>query len=604
MSLVLLRPMTRTLSTLALLILLAAGAARGEVPILPFDQVEAGMRGTGRTVFQGTRIETFEVEVLGKLANIGPDQDLILARCSGGPLAETGVLAGMSGSPVTVDGKLIGAVAYSWGFAKEAIAGITPIEEMLAIAALDRRSPGLRSSASLPPGEELLRPLAEPQRLESFFLEVAADRLRRPAGALPVAVPLSVAGLGGAGLGAVESFLGDAGFLPLQAGAAGREPGTGPPLEPGSAIGLQLVRGDLEMTATGTVTWVDGDRVLGFGHPLFGLGSVDLPMTGAEVQTLLPSLMRSARIATPLAEIGALRQDRSSGVFGQISARPRMIPVRFQLGDPERGEQVYSFDIADDPLLAPLLLYVSLNGILTSRERPLGGATVRLKEGSVIKMADGEDVELDNLFAGNDAFDYGTGIAAYILYLLMNNTWSQPQIAGVNLILEYEGFPRSGTIRRAALERYLARPGETLRVSVILAPYRGADRVYSTEIKIPDDVPPGELTLRVGSAAAMAREEFADEPVLPRDLDQLIRLINRLRRNDRIHVSATRKDNGILLHGSRLPNLPPSASTVLSRPESKGIYVSVPLRSVLEETIPTDFAVQGSARIRLEVEAP
>jgi len=214
------------------------------------------------------------------------------------------------------------------------------------------------------------------------------------------------------------------------------------------------------MTATGTVTWIDGERVLGFGHPLFGLGAIDIPMTGATVQTLLPSLMRSSRVATPTAEIGALRQDRASGVFGLLDARPRMIPVRLQISDALRGDQVYSFDIADDPLLSPLLLYVSLGGILTSRERPAGSATIRLREGSVIKMADGEDVELDNVYAGPRAFEYGTGIAAYVLYLLMNNTWSQPQIAGVNLILEYDELPRTATIRSVAFDRYRVRAGE------------------------------------------------------------------------------------------------------------------------------------------------
>jgi hypothetical protein len=582
---------------------MAPGAVRAQVPILPFDQVEAGMTGTGRTVFQGTRIESFEVEILGKLPNIGPDQNLILARCSGGPLEETGVLAGMSGSPVTVDGKLIGAVAYSWGFAKAPLAGITPIEEMLSIAALDSPSPALRSGA-LPSGLELLAPLHAPQELEEFFLDTAAGFLRRPAGALPVAVPLAVAGMGSRGLGRVAPFLDGTGFLPVQAGSVGADAGPSPVVEPGSAVGLKLVRGDLEMTAIGTVTWVDDDRVLAFGHPLFGLGQVDLPMTGADVQMLLPSLMRSARLATPLSEIGALRQDRASGVFGRLDADPRMIPVRFQVGEPGRADRVYSFDIADDPLLSPLLLYLSLNGILSGRERPLGSATVRLKEGSVIKMAEGADVALDNMFAGTSAFDYGTGITAYILYLLMNNTWTPPEIAGVNLILEYDDAPLSATIRRAALDRYRARAGETVQATVVLAPYRGRDRIYTASLKIPEETPPGTLELQVGSAIAIARAEVQREPILPRDLEQLIRLINTLRRNDRVYLSATREDSGVLLQGARLPNLPPSVASVLSRPRSKGNFVVVPRRSVLEEIILTEYAVQGAARVELEVEAP
>jgi hypothetical protein len=594
----------RTRLLLSLLLLASMhGPARGAVPVMPFDEVAPGMKGSGRTVFEGTRIETFDVEILGKLANVGPNQDLILARCSGGPLERTGVMAGMSGSPVTIDGRLVGAIAYSWGFSKEPIAGITPIEEMLAIAGLDQRSPGLRSGFALPPGD-LPASLVSPERLETFLAEELPAVFRRPAGALPLSLPLSVSGLDARGVARLEPLLSDSGFLPLQTGAAGSSAGEPIPLRPGSAMGLQLVRGDLEMTATGTVTWMDGDRVLGFGHPLFGLGSLDVPLTGAVVQALLPSLMRSARIATPTIEIGSLRQDRSSGVLGLLDARPRMIPVRLQLADSSREERVYSFDVADDPLLSPLLLYVSLNGILASRERPVGAATIRLREGSVIKMAGGTDVELDNVFAGDRAFEFGTGISAYILYLLMNNVWAQPQIAGVNLILEYDDLPRSALIRGVWIDRYRVRAGETLTAAVTLLPFRGPEQVFDAEIKIPEGIPPGALTLQFGSAIAIAREDVDDEPLLPRDLDQLVRLINRLRRNDRIHIAGTRDDTGVLLRGARLPSLPPSAATLITRPKSKGNFVFVPRRTVLEESILTDFAVEGQARVEIEVVAP
>jgi hypothetical protein len=596
--------MIQRLPALCIMALALAAPAQAAVPVMPFDEVRPGMRGTGRTVFEGTRIETFDVEILGKLPNVGPDQNLILARCSGGPLAETGVLAGMSGSPVTIDGKLIGAVAYSWGFSKEPIAGITPIDEMLAVAELESGAPAGRAGAALHDADPLAS-LYALDRIQPLFAEEIPALFRRPAGALPLAIPLAVSGLGGRGLARVVPLLDQAGFLPVQSGSAGGDGATAVTLEPGSAVGLKLVRGDVEMTATGTVTWVDGDRVLAFGHPLFGLGAVDLPMTGATVQTLLPSLARSARIATPLDELGAVRQDRNAAVLGRLGARPRLIPVRFQLTGPAREERVYSFDVADDPLLSPLLLYASLNGILASRERPMGNVTVRLKEGSVIKMAAGQDVELDNLYAGPRAVDYGTGIAAYILYLLMNNSWTQPRVEGVNLILEYDDVPRSGLIRRASLDRYRARAGETLEAAVVLSSYRGGERVLTTRLKIPEETPPGRLTLHVGGAVAVSRsDQVRDEPVLPRDLDQLIRLINQLRRNDRIYIAATREDSGVVLQGSRLPNLPPSAATVLSRPRSRGNFAAIPSRALFEETILTELSVDGLARIEFEVQAP
>jgi hypothetical protein len=579
--------------------LAAAAPALAAVDTLPFDQIKPGMKGIGRTVFAGTTVESFSVEILGTLPNIGPDQDLIVARLSGGPLTETGVLAGMSGSPVIIDGKLVGAVAYTWGFSKEAIAGITPIEEMLAVAALGEgapRTPG----ATLSPG-------FEPHRFHSAealraFVAALGERLFPPR-SLPTAVPLAVAGIDPHGFARALPELGRAGFLPQHAGASAESSGPPPTLEPGSAMGLKLVRGDVEMTATGTVTWVDGDRVLAFGHPLFGLGAVDLPLTGARVEALLPSVLQSARLCRPLGEVGAVLQDRAAGVAGRIGARPRMIPVRLQLAGPDGSEHGFSFDVADDPLLSPLLLYASLNGVLASKERAFGNATLRLRTGSVIKMLDGEDVALDNLYAGPSAFDFGTGIAAYVLHLLMNNTWTEPRIAGINLLVDYEEAPRLARIREGALDRHRVAPGETVEVTVRVSPYRGADLVLRNEIVVPPETAPGTLTVVIGGALAVSRDEDREEPVLPRDLDQLIWLINQLRRNDRIYILATRDDSGVLLGGHRLPNLPPSVARVLVRPGRKGNVTYIPERSVFEEVLPTDYAVEGYVRVELEVEA-
>ena len=360
----------------------------------------------------------------------------------------------------------------------------------------------------------------------------------------------------------------------------------------------------MSRAATGTVTWIDGDRVLAFGHPLFGLGAIDMPLTGARVEALLPSLSQSARLATPLAEIGALRQDRAAGIYGRVGGASRMIPVRLQLQTDSGAPRDFSFDVADDPLLAPLLLYNSLNAILANAERTFGNITVRVETGSVIKLDDREDVALDNLFAGQTAPSYATGTSAFILYLLLNNDWSPPRIAGVNLLLTYEEQPRTATLRRVTLDRYRVRAGENVHATVVVSPYRGPDQVLTREIEVPSETPPGRLTLYVGGALAVSRSEGDDPPVFPRDLDHLIWLINNLRRNDRVYIVALQDDSGVYLGGSRLPNLPPSVTSVLSRPRTLGNFAVIPRRGVLEENIPTDSMVQGLAKVHLEVEAP
>jgi hypothetical protein len=562
------------------------------------------MKGTGKTVFRGETIETFDVEIVGLLPNIGPGQNLILGRCSGGPLAETGILAGMSGSPVTIDGKLVGAIAYSWGFAKDAIAGITPIEEMIAVGAREGSPlPKARPSAALP-WHEALEHLRSPSALGAFFVSRLSSLAARPAGA-SATIPLAVSGIDAAGLARISPDLARAGFVALPSGSGGATPASATaPIEPGSAIGVQLVRGDVDMTATGTVTWIDGDALYAFGHPLYGLGDIDMPLTAARVETLLPSLAQSAKIAIPLNQAGAFRQDRSSGVFGRIGATPSMLPVRLQMTDGSGLRRTYAFDLVDDPLLSPLLLYSAMNGVLGTVERTFGSATVRLREGSVIKVDGATDVRLDNLFAGDGATNYASGLSAFLLYLVMNNEWSTPRVSGINLILDYDREPRTATVRRVTLDRYRVKAGSSVTARVLVGPYRGADKEFIREIEIPEETAPGPLTLQFGDAAAMNRVDDADGPVVPRDLAQLVTLVNRLRRNDRLYILASRADNGVFLGGARLPNLPPSMASILTRPRSYGNYTFVPERGVLEADLPADGAVEGYVRLAVEVVAP
>jgi len=580
-----------------LILVVWAGIPAESAPsTMPFSEVRKGMRGTALTVFDGTTIESFDVEILGKLPNIGPRQNLILARCSGGPLAETGILAGMSGSPVTIDGRLVGAIAYSWGFSTEAIAGITPIEEMLEVARMDALGAGRATHTALEP--DWREVLFDPTRLNAVW-----ERQLSTLGAVPRGSwtqPLTIAGFGVAGAHRIRERLEWAGIQTAQSGGSGGAGETAPPLEPGSAIGLKLVRGDVEMAATGTVTWIDRDGLLAFGHPLFGLGSVDLPLTGARVEALLPSLHSSSRLAVPLDEIGALRQDRAAAVYGRLGAEPGMIPVRVQL-ESGSGSQTFSFDVADDPLLAPVLFYLSLNGIIGAAERTAGSLTMRVAEGSVIKMDGDRDVALDNVFTGSQALDYATGIPAYILHLLMNNVWTAPRIVGINVILEYDEQPKSARLIRVVSDRYRVSPGESVELELVVAPFRGPRRTLRASVRIPDEQPAGRLTLMIAGAATVQRNDQVDESILPKDLEQLVRLINRLRRNDRLYIVASRPDSGLFVEGASMPNLPPSVASVLSRPGGRGNRGRVVRRHLLEESLVVGDVVEGVARLELEI---
>ena len=582
---------------------LAVAAASAAPLTLPFSEVRAGMKGTGKTVFHGETIETFDVEIVGVLPNIGPGQNLILGRCTGGPLAQTGVLAGMSGSPVTIDGKLVGAVAYSWGFSKEAIAGITPIDEMLGVGAREKTAQRRARSATALPWADALTKLQRPASLGTFLVSRLAMLAAAPAGAA-AKIPLSVSGIDSAAMSRIAPELARAGFGPLQSAGVGAQPGERPArLQPGSAVGVKLVRGDIDLTATGTVTLVDGDDLYAFGHPLYGLGDIDMPMTAARIETLLPNLESSSKVAVPLQEAGAFRQDRQGAIFGRIGATPAMVPVRLQLTDGAGGRRTFAFDLVDDPLLSPVLLYTAINGVLDAAERTFGSATIRVREGSVIKVDGSLDVRLDNLFAGDQAAGNASGLPAFLLYLLMNNEWSAPHVSGINLILDYDREPRSVAVRRVTLDRYRVTAGSAVTANIVLAPYRGADHVLTRTIEIPEETPEGPLMLQFGDAATINRMQDIDGSVVPRSLEQLVTLINRLKRNDHLYILASRLDNGVFLGGARLPNLPPAVTSILTRPRSFGNYTSLPERGLLEDDVAVDGDVDGYVRVAVEVVA-
>ena len=599
----------------------AASPSTGSADIMPFSEVAAGMKGIGRTVFLGSTIEEFNVEILGTMENILPKRNLILARLDGGPLKDTGVMEGMSGSPVFINGRLVGAVAYSWGFSKEAICGITPIEEMLAIwqRGLDLPT-GASKTASLPRRTGQPAPvslLAWPERIASFFETMKQgdllSRARTPG--------LSVTSLS-APLSAMRPTLVFSGFQPsvarewfpafealsmrpVMAGTpAGTTTTSGGPLAPGSAFGVSLVRGDLDMTAIGTVTWVDGDKVVGFGHPMLSMGSTALPLTKAHVFGYFPSFSSSFKLASPGEEIGAITQDRFPGVAGRQGATVKMVPVRVEMKQADGTSRSYRFDIVPDPLLTPGLLNLSLLSLLSSGEKQVGEVSIRMREGSRIQISKDLDVKLDNIFAGDESPLYTAGTVAYMVYLILNNEEKPVQIEGVNLLLEYHDERRSARIDKVWLERYTVAPGETLNVHVTLQPFRGPAMTVDVPIKIPEETPEGRALLQVGDSLTLSRMEAAAGPAYfaPRDLKHLVWLLNHLRANQKVYATLIRPDSGAFVAGERLPSLPPSISTVLlqSRADPYG-SARVRFRAVAEGDTETSNVVRGYQKAVVEI---
>jgi hypothetical protein len=597
-----LRPAVLCLLATALL-----GSPVAAQEILPFSEIKPGMTGVGRTVFSGTTIEEFGVEVIGTLQNIAPQRNMILVRLSGGPLEQTGVMSGMSGSPIYFGNRLAGAVAYTWGFAKEPLAGVTPIQEMLAIEQKENPAVGSRTSGFPPPraGASGLALLRDPARLPAHFAGYfASSNAGAPSPMNPIGTPLVFSGFPAGVIDMLRAPLTPAGLLPVQGGSNGRGNGQGADgIVPGAGVGIGLVRGDVEISAICTVTHREGDRVLACGHPLLNLGQTEYVMTTASVTGLFPSLHESFKFATAGEDVGVFRQDRTTGVFGYVRKKPRMIPVRLEL-QPERGRsRRFAFDIVEDPFLAPFLLYAALNAVLSSEERDYGEVTLTYKDGSTIRVAGEEEIALQNMFSGDMARIYTSGTVAYLTQLLLNSEYRQVHIEGINLILGYEDRRRTARLVRAWLSRDRARAGETVRLSATIHPFRGPEVTRNVDIAIPSEVPPGQLFLQVGDGVALARAEREEEDeFVPKDLSQLIWLINHLRSSNTLYAVLTRGDNGILFQGERLPNLPPSVARVMVRPQTRSNYLRLWYRAVAEEAIETDYALQGYKLLSIEVE--
>ena len=454
---------------IALSVLLGAGVfAAAAAELFPLAEVRAGMKGTGRTVFQGREIEEFQVEILGVLKNVGPKQSIILAKLAGGPLAETGVMAGMSGSPVFLDGKPAGAIAFTFPFSKEPIAGIRPIEEMIAPEQSGRaRSPSSEAAAAMlfrdDRGEQTIELLSAGLRAPTAPIFSGEPQL------VPIATPVNLAGFSRRTLDLFGSRLRQLGLKPAQGTAGGGRTDDSVPgeaaAEPGAMISVALIRGDLEVSAAGTVTHVDGNRLYAFGHPFLSSGPTELPFLAAEVITLVPNLNSSFKIAASGSLLGTIVSDRSAGLIGIVGKTPALTPVRLRVtSGPSAAD--YAFEIVRDPLLTPYLLQMALFSSIDATQRQVGASTLRLR-GEARFGENLPPLRLDNIYSAptNTALSAAATTSLMLYYVLLNANIAAEEI---NLIIEAADREEWAEIDRVWSDKRKVRPGETIELSAAL----------------------------------------------------------------------------------------------------------------------------------------
>jgi len=571
-------------------------------------QAQPGLRGYGLTVLSGSEVARFEVEYVGLLENaLGPQQNVILVRCLGAPFNQTGVIAGMSGSPIYFEDHLVGALSLSLGnFSNDALAGVTPIEDMVKIDAR-QSGRGLELEPLMRFGADarLMALLGGDPRFRSFSAARPAEPVPEPAGLRRLPLPLAAVGMNPRVFELAAPQLSRLGFQPLSAAGNTSAKILDYPVAPGSAVAVQLVRGDLELAATGTVTSVEGNRLLAFGHPFLQLGAVRLPMARAEVVTVYPSQAGSYKITNSGKEIiGTCRQDRLTGILGYLDqTSPELVPVEVTLKDRGTAIATHRFEIVDDPLLTPLLLYYSLLNSIFSVDKVAGNATFQVE--ADLELEGYDPLHLEDVFSGPALAPYFvSGTLAAVFDFVAQNPFQQVQVRKLSISFDTDDRLQLAEITRVWADRPVVQPGDQVRVTVGLRSYRGPETTLDADLKIDPDTPAGKLEIVVADAITMSREEAAaiSGSFYVRSLRHLLGLLRGLRPNNTVYVQLRRSDpGGSYLAGRYLPLLPPSASTILEAGQGGLGQVRTPLAVLGETQLVTERVVVGSKRLELEV---
>ena len=544
--------------TIFLLVLAIQVFSQSPPPTMPISEIRVGMLGHGLTVFKGSKIDRFEFEVLGIEKSFAPGRDRILVKASGGPLAESGILAGMSGSPCYVDGKLIGALSSGFSWGKDPIAGVTPIQEMLD-QLLDVSDAVSARTPLIPPRLNPTRIIRSAQLGEMIPLSEIIGTSEIPIGAMGEQVlPLLLHGtppskeFGSWWDGLPMLFAG-----PLVSDGIQAEPS---PIEPGGMVVIPLIQGDYNMAASGTITYVSGNRVLLFGHQLQNLGAIDLPMWSATVSTHVARYESSMKLAQPVAPIGAVRLDRPSGVAGIIGAEPKLIPLRVGINLGGKRNLNFSFDVLDHPILTPQLVFEALAYSILSNVRETGVQSLSLQGN--IKLANQQPIIVENMSADLRSMRLPLYLGG-MLQAIYLNPFERPVVEGISINIK--GEERLDLTAIAGVRPLVARVkrGQALPILVTLQNIQGIRETATLTIPVPLSAKPGKAILQVGDGLSMLRDDPDTERIRTTSLAEMVYLLNGTLKNNYAYAFLSQAQDGAGLRGNRIEGIPPSISSLL-----------------------------------------
>jgi len=571
------------------------------VETIPVSQIHDGMRGVAYTVFQGTKPEPMDVEVLGVLKNVnGPKGDVILVRLGGKRAEYTGVVAGMSGSPVYLDGKLAGAMAFRIGeFSKEPIAGVTPIAEMLEINAMDRAPGGAAAPAQAAVSAPRKTSGLGVSNVPSLFpSRDFANYLK------PIETPLVFSGFSEEAIQRFAPQFAASGILPVMGAGSVSDAKQPEPLEPGSAISAILVRGDMDIAATCTVTYMDAEHLLACGHPLLQFGMVDLPMTKARVVATLASPLNAFKIVNATEPVGAFVQDRHTGIMGEFGKKPDMIPVTLNIHGGLTTKQ-FRYEILNNARLSPVAMMATVFNALHGVNEYGEESTYRMN--GRISVGGYPDVAVENMFATVDGGQPAAVLAALSLGerfgRIYDNPYSVPDIRGVQLDFDIVRDRRWARLEGARTDVTEARPGDEITIETVLRPYRGEAIVRQIPIRIPTSISKGPLRILVSDGETLDRIRHG-APMFGRRLDlaSTIALLNKQHANNRVYVSLLEANPEVMVADKVMPTLPLSIMNVMDGMRGTQEMVVLGESSVNEAaTTPLDYMVAGAQVLTITI---
>jgi hypothetical protein len=571
---------------------LATAQTAKKPEIMPLSEVKPGMRGVALTVFQGTKPEEMGVEVLGVLRNMmGPKSNVILVRLQGEKAEYTGVVAGMSGSPVYIDGKLVGALALRIGvMSKEPIGGVTPIEEMLEINELDRSIVAMKAPQTTKSEVSAMSTGAETARIQSYsrYME-------------PIAAPLVFNGFSEETLQKFAPQFAAAGVLPVMGIGSASDMKQPDPIEPGSSVGAVLVRGDMDIAATCTVTYIDPERLLACGHPLLQFGMVDMPMTKSQVVATLPSPLNAFKIASTTETIGSFVQDRHTGIMGRFGAASRMVPVTLTLHGGPVPKQ-FKYEMLNSPRLTPVAMMATVYNALQALNEH--GDEVSYRMTGKINVAGYPAVSLRNMYAPSDAQPTSYAIALSVgerFSRIYDNAYQQPNIEGVELDFDLVRERRSAKLESARTDVTEARPGDQVTIEAVLQPYRGERIVRQIPVRIPTSTPKGTLRILISDGDTLDRVRRAPQVVRKLDLAATVAALNKERVNHSLYVSLLESNPQALIADKVMPTLPLSVMNVMDGMRGTQDMLVFGESAVNESSTPLDYVVSGAQVITLTI---